>query len=610
MPLITHTVTLETFLPGAGLPLDGTWTLSVAASPPVFKDTTDHIVFAGRRELDTMGGLVTLELEETGQPGLLPVGGQWQLSFRSKDHRTTLGPFTFSLTSDMTLDDILAVADIPPTVIDEALSATDVLMASRVNNAASSTTAALKAKYVQEGSAFADIGKQAGVDPTGVTECAAAIQTALNAILALGGRAYGKGTFKIGSTVTLNGNADLSDATFNYTGATGTAVVVGATTPLRRASLHLPKVVNTAKGGTGWAAVVGSVGVKLLNLYSCELTVPHIQSFETGLRVAGASSQGSSYSNIDLGHLDNNKVNIELKPDDATGWVNQNNFLGGRCSHNSGEGTVVSGTKHVSIPAATNIVNGNVFTATSLESPNVVEYHLDCAGLDNYFDHCRWENTGTGPRVVWRTNSKGNTIDGGYDSYSIVQTVESGAANEIRSRLLRNYTGGNLSVPTLTLENPFSSTGAYVQGMTPAWGPSGHSLTSDWLWRLTGTELHGKQRTDTDPRVRADFANARLYFGTGAVAPTAYLSGGVNGLIAGGGNLFFDTDNTRDIGSTSTLRPRYVRVATAVVTGAAVTGSRPAAATAGVGAMFFDTTLGKPIWSNGTVWKDATGTTV
>jgi hypothetical protein len=40
------------------------------------------------------------------------------------------------------------------------------------------------------------------------------------------------------------------------------------------------------------------------------------------------------------------------------------------------------------------------------------------------------------------------------------------------------------------------------------------------------------------------------------------------------------------------------------------TGSRPTAASAGVGAMIYDTTLSKPIWSNGTVWKDAAGTTV
>jgi hypothetical protein len=44
--------------------------------------------------------------------------------------------------------------------------------------------------------------------------------------------------------------------------------------------------------------------------------------------------------------------------------------------------------------------------------------------------------------------------------------------------------------------------------------------------------------------------------------------------------------------------------------GRAATGSRPTAASAGAGGMFYDTTLGKPIWSDGTTWKDATGTVV
>lgn len=38
--------------------------------------------------------------------------------------------------------------------------------------------------------------------------------------------------------------------------------------------------------------------------------------------------------------------------------------------------------------------------------------------------------------------------------------------------------------------------------------------------------------------------------------------------------------------------------------------TRPSAATVGAGAMIYDTTIEKPIWSNGTVWKDATGATV
>lgn len=40
------------------------------------------------------------------------------------------------------------------------------------------------------------------------------------------------------------------------------------------------------------------------------------------------------------------------------------------------------------------------------------------------------------------------------------------------------------------------------------------------------------------------------------------------------------------------------------------TAARPDAATAGAGFMYYDTTLGKPTWSNGTAWTDSAGTVV
>jgi hypothetical protein len=45
------------------------------------------------------------------------------------------------------------------------------------------------------------------------------------------------------------------------------------------------------------------------------------------------------------------------------------------------------------------------------------------------------------------------------------------------------------------------------------------------------------------------------------------------------------------------------------ITGASgTTSARPASVPVGYG--YWDTTLGKPVWWNGSVWKDATGTTV
>jgi hypothetical protein len=54
----------------------------------------------------------------------------------------------------------------------------------------------------------------------------------------------------------------------------------------------------------------------------------------------------------------------------------------------------------------------------------------------------------------------------------------------------------------------------------------------------------------------------------------------------------------------------YVRAGKAVITGVNTTALRPSATTVGVGGMVFDTTLNIPIWSDGSAWRNATGTVV
>lgn len=49
-------------------------------------------------------------------------------------------------------------------------------------------------------------------------------------------------------------------------------------------------------------------------------------------------------------------------------------------------------------------------------------------------------------------------------------------------------------------------------------------------------------------------------------------------------------------------------IADALTPASGTTARRPTTKT--VGYQYYDTTLGKPIWWNGTVWKDAAGVTV
>jgi hypothetical protein len=318
-----------------------------------------------------------------------------------------------------------------------------------------------------------------------------------------------------------------------------------------------------------------------------------------------------SYCNITLGHLDNNKRNLWMTAD-ATGWCNQNNFFGGRLSHNSNEGTVVSGTRHILMDTTPSKINNNNFFGTSVESPNVVEFHLDCGGNDNYWWGCRWENTGSGARVNWQANSLGNAIMHGFTSHTIVETKGAGSTNLLTTRARSRMAGDGttLNHAVLTLENTSASSKPAIRVMEAGAELADADQTTAWAVDFSSQSLKGKRTGDSNERLRLDFVNSRLYFGDASAAPVGFIGGSASTVSVGGGFPFVPlTNNTQDLGITA-LKWRYVRAGTAVQTGAVATGSRPTAATAGAGGMVFDTTLNKPIWSDGTNWRDATGTTV
>jgi hypothetical protein len=58
------------------------------------------------------------------------------------------------------------------------------------------------------------------------------------------------------------------------------------------------------------------------------------------------------------------------------------------------------------------------------------------------------------------------------------------------------------------------------------------------------------------------------------------------------------------------LGPRWMSIPGVLLNRAGPSGDRPADASVIAGAEYYDTGVGKPLWSNGTTWVDATGTTV
>lgn len=632
---------------------------SVTASTNIPRDTvvdTDGNAIrlgSGKGSIDS-NGAGSIDVWVPGE-GSNPASWQTYIHVRYRDplanrgHDTrTFGPFTITASGD--LADLIDEQEVPPTYITTLTAELDEYATNAANSAAVAQSAAdlatavsgadaaddlitileadpgsdfrisqdarlsttIASEAVLEGSAFADIGKQSGVDPTGVTECAAAIQTALTGFAALGVRAYARGTFKIGSTVTITGDADLGDATFNYQGSnTSVAVQVGSgvsggTGILFRKRIVLPKVINTNKVGTGWAGT--SVGVRAVNTYACQIIVPRVRGFVTGY-YADALGTGNVYNDVAVLHLDNNKRNLVLGAGTA-GWSNSNTYRLGILAHESAEGTNVAGTRAILLETATNVVNGNLFIGGSVEG-NTAEYHLDCDGLYNRFDEVRWENGGSGCRIIWRANGSRNVVSFGYTAHLLVETHVAGSSlNRVMSTGMSRMVGST-SKAVQWLENSSSSTAAVDAVMDPGATIAGSDPATAYRVYRTADATKMKRATDAFDRLRLDHTNGRVYWGPGTADPTIYIGMiGSSNIALSGSSLVWLTDNTQDIGFAGANRPRYVRAGTAVVTGALTTAGRPTAATAGAGAHYFDTTLGKPVWSTGTTWVDATGATV
>lgn len=367
-----------------------------------------------------------------------------------------------------------------------------------------------------------------GADPTGVADSTAAIQTAIDAALANGQRVVAIGTYKISSKVVFKGNADFSEATFEVYGTPAVAVEIStgsATDPtdlLSNAVIWLPKrIENMTKPATGWAGQ--GVGVRSVNTYSCEIFVGNIVNFYYGLRVT-SYSEGNSYNNYYMGHLENNKVNLELLPGNSGAWTNENNFFGGRYSHYSSEGTNVAGANQIVLQDATNTVNNNIFYKPSLEG-DVPEWHFACYGSFNTIMQGRWE--ATTPKVLYASTNvnqgSDNLILGGYDVDHIVYTF-SGSFGLAKNKTI-GY-AGNYS--TLDVGDKYSNQGSsadpihlfYEAGTRPETATS-----TEWSVKHSSQALQGKRKADTYARLKLDYVNGSVAVGNGASAPTDGATG-------------------------------------------------------------------------------------
>ena len=387
-----------------------------------------------------------------------------------------------------------------------------------------------------------------------ITDDSTKINDYLTYMAANGYKATGVGTYRIDSKITIKGNADFSEANINVYGSPAIAVEVSTgnaanpTTALFNMIVVLPKtVINVDKVGTGWGS---TVGVRAVNCYSSIITTGRIEGFGTGLLVTAYGSNGNVYNTYNIGWLENNKVNLSLTPAEAASWVNENLFIGGRCSHNSGEGTDVAGVRQIRLSKATNVVNNNVFIKQSVEG-NVAEYHIECGGSYNQFNQARWE--ATTPKILYTGDNVNqgtrNIIDGGYNSQNIVYAYTGTTGTNNRS------SGAGFAYETTNLPYGISNRASssndvfrfYEAGTLPE-----TAAASEWSLGVGSSNIIGKRKADTYNRMKLEFQNGRIYFDNGTTAaPTKYIGAFGSDDFAFTNHVSASVDNTYTCGRAS-----------------------------------------------------------
>ena len=258
-----------------------------------------------------------------------------------------------------------------------------------------------------------------------------------------------------------------------------------------------------------------------------------IKNFATGLLIT-AYSEGNAYNEYHIGALINNQINLQLYGSDASGYVNENNFYGGRFFFYSAEGTNVAGTRHISIPtalSATGVQNNNIFYKPSVEG-DTPEYHIENAGQYNTFVQGRYEAAPFKVLYVGDTAAKGtyNVISGGYAASNIVFSYSGSSSsfdNQVNLVPDRNIVNGSSVEGILRYRNSNSSADPIQSFYAAAIKPESATSTQ-WSVRHSANLLQGKRTADAYERVKVDYQNGSIYLGTGGAAIQSYFANNTN----------------------------------------------------------------------------------
>lgn len=356
-----------------------------------------------------------------------------------------------------------------------------------------------------------------GATGDGSTDDATAITAAFTAAGTSGTVFFPPGyTYYVGSTVTFTCNVQGIGAEITYDGASVAVDLGNGTTNVTRPVMFLPSVRYT---GTAWTA--STVGVRTRGIVQGEIHVQRIRNFEKGLYCTAGTSTPTAYSSFYLQHLDNNKVNLYIDDGSAASYCNENNYFGGRYSHDSAQGTNNAGCHHIQLAVVgSNIPNNHRFWGPSLEGNSHADNAtISCDGSNNFFAWCRWE--ATSPGVSFGANSGDNWVLHGYNSLNLT-IADSGSRNRVTNRNSDTWEGSGGADGMLRLCNLSSSANPVLvtipAGVDPFGNPEATYTTS-----IAALSTNYKATADTAARLAITSSTGNLAWGDGTNAADTNL---------------------------------------------------------------------------------------
>lgn len=363
-------------------------------------------------------------------------------------------------------------------------------------------------------------------------------------------------------TIIINGSVDFRAAEIYYEGIGHSAVQISNTDYLYMlyATIHMPKRIRYVnKPSVGWDGF-NTIGVEVVNLLSCKVHFGNIRNFKTNLVITSKNisnkGQSTCYNEFYIGHLDNGFENLLVVDGGDSSWVNENNFFGGRYSHNGGEGTNVVGVRHIALRSLESTLNNNVFYKPSIES-DVPEYHVEMQSQYTRIVSGRWEATPpkvlykkiTGARLV-ANQATNNLIDGGYTANRIEITKEGEGGAFLNTLIATSREIYNVSTRSGGVR--YSNTSGDPNAVITVFGATTDIDTadiSDYALSISANGLAAKKGNDVFDRVRIAGNTGEVRLGQGTSEPEVRLSGTSSGLKVVGGGVWTSTQN--DLGTSS-----------------------------------------------------------